>query len=80
MVPGARIGAEIAEPIVAVASPDWRTTTRDIAFLAAAVVLSIISYIGGLGFYSDDWAFIGLYATAPDQTILGLYRASTSPL
>jgi len=62
-----------------VASAIWRDTTRDSAFLAAAVVLSLAWYIGGLGFYSDDWAFIGHYVTAPEQTVSGLYRASVSP-
>ena len=51
---------------------------RDALFLAAAVVLSFVSYGPRLGFYSDDWAFFGLYATAAEQSIAGFYDASIS--
>jgi hypothetical protein len=51
---------------------------RDAAFLAAAVVMSLVWYVGRLGFYSDDWAFLGRYVTASDQSVGGLFRASNS--
>jgi hypothetical protein len=53
---------------------------RDCLFLAAAVVLSFAWYVPRLGFYSDDWAFLGRYAIAPEQTISGFYKASMSPV
>jgi hypothetical protein len=51
----------------------------DRLFLAVAVTLSLLWYAPQLGFYSDDWAFLGRYATSPDQTLAGLYAASHSP-
>ena len=53
---------------------------RDCLFLAAAVILSFAWYAPRLGFYSDDWAFFGRYATAANQTISGFYKASMSPV
>ena len=50
----------------------------DAAFIALAVVCSLVWYVPHLGFYSDDWAFLGMYATTPDQTIRGFYDASYS--
>src|SRR5688572_28292594 len=47
--------------------------------LALAVLVSIAPYISGLGFYSDDWAFIGAYATASTQSVSGYFAASHSP-
>ena len=43
------------------------------------VLVSIAPYISGLGFYSDDWAFIGAYATASTQSVSGYFAASHSP-
>ena len=50
----------------------------DSAALAVAVIISCVSYTSGLGFYSDDWAFLGRYATAADQSIHGYFTASYS--
>ncbi len=60
--------------------PSRRLTpaVRDGLFLAIAVILSLVWYVPHLGFYSDDWAFLGLYATASDQTIAGYFDASHS--
>ena len=44
---------------------------RDCLFLAAAVILSFAWYAPRLGFYSDDWAFFGRYATAANQSVSG---------
>ena len=52
---------------------------RDGAVIGAVVVLSLVWYLPRLGFYSDDWAFLGMYATSTDQSIRGLYHASFSP-
>jgi hypothetical protein len=35
-----------------------RAAARDRLFLAAVLVLSCLPYLGGLGLYSDDWAFL----------------------
>ena len=51
---------------------------RDSAALAIAVVLSLGWYAPRLGFYSDDWAFLGRYATSPHQTVSGFFDASYS--
>lgn len=40
---------------------------RDTLFLAALVALSLVPYVGGLGFNSDDWAFLGKLSTSPEQ-------------
>ncbi|HET7618183.1 MAG TPA: hypothetical protein VFK20_06700 [Vicinamibacterales bacterium] len=55
-----------------------RSTRFDALFLAAATALSCAWYVPRLGFYSDDWAFLGRYATAADQTVAGLFAASYS--
>jgi hypothetical protein len=49
---------------------------RDSVFVAVAVLLTLVVYVGGLGFNSDDWAFLGTLSTAPDQhNIVGLSQA-----
>ena len=50
----------------------------DAAVLAIITALSLARYATSLGFYSDDWAFLGLYATSADQTLRGLHDASYS--
>ena len=47
----------------------------DALFLIAVVTLSALPYIGGLGFYSDDWAFFGHFHASNDQSIRGLFWA-----
>ena len=61
-------------------TPRWsgRAAARDGLFLATAVVLSCAWYVPRLGFYSDDWAFVGRYATASEQSIGGFFAASFS--
>lgn len=41
-------------------------------FLAVIVALSAVPYVGGLGFYSDDWASLAILSTADDQSFIGL--------
>ena len=55
------------------------SSTRDAIFVTGVVFLSLVSYAPRLGFYSDDWAFLGMYATAAKQTVGGFYEASYSP-
>jgi hypothetical protein len=44
----------------------------DSTFLVLVILASVIPYAGRLGFYSDDWAFLGALHTSDDQTVLGL--------
>jgi hypothetical protein len=53
-------------------------SVRDAVFIGVAVFLSLVWYAPHLGFYSDDWAFLGMYATAADQTVRGFHDASYS--
>lgn len=61
----------------AVAAPGF----SDSVFLAVVVGLSVIPYVGRLGFYSDDWAFLAVLTTADDRSFGGLLRdqAAWSP-
>jgi hypothetical protein len=52
-----------------------RTWFVDGLCLAAVVALSLVLYVGGLGFYSDDWAFLGILHRNPDQSLPGLVDA-----
>lgn len=45
-----------------------RPAALDIVFLAAAIAATTIPYVGRLGFYHDDYHFLGLLATADDQS------------
>jgi hypothetical protein len=56
--------------------PGARSRRRliDNCFLVLVVLASISPYVGRLGFYSDDWAFVGAMSTAPDQSLAGLWR------
>jgi hypothetical protein len=47
----------------------------DLVFLTVVVLLSVVPYITRLGFYSDDWAFLGVLLNAPDQSLSGLVTA-----
>ncbi|MGH2351069.1 MAG: hypothetical protein ACRDI2_07185 [Chloroflexota bacterium] len=52
---------------------------RDCLFLGLVVLLSLALYVHRLGFYGDDWAFLGMYATTADQSFLGLFRSVYLP-
>jgi hypothetical protein len=41
-------------------------------------VLSLILYVRGLGFYYDDYSFLGLLSTSKDQSPTGLFHAISS--
>ena len=49
-----------------------RNALRDCLFLSLIVSLSLVLYIKGLGFYSDDWHFLGLLDNSSDQSLFGL--------
>jgi len=48
---------------------------QDCLFLTLIVILSLIWYIRGLGFYLDDYAYLRSLFSAHDQSVLGLTRA-----
>jgi hypothetical protein len=43
----------------------------DVAFVGGVVVLSFVLYVGRLGFYSDDWAFLGSLSIYGDHSMVG---------
>jgi hypothetical protein len=43
------------------------------------VGMSLILYVGRLGFYSDDWSFIGNFSLSNNQSFLGLLQTATTP-
>jgi hypothetical protein len=51
------------------------TPIQDVLLLGLLVLFFIILYIPGLGFYSDDWGFLGTFATASHQSFIGLISA-----
>jgi len=51
-----------------------RAAARDRLFLAAVLVLSCLPYLGGLGLYSDDWAFLSEMQNARGS-LRGMYDA-----
>ncbi len=55
-------------------APSTRELALDCAFLGALVVVSLALYVGGLGFYSDDWSFLGYLTMSEGQSVAGLYR------
>lgn len=59
--------------------PARRVLLHDCLFLAVVVVLSLVTYVGGLGFYSDDWSFLGWLSLAKEPTLPGLYRSIDAP-
>jgi hypothetical protein len=52
-----------------------RDLIRDCLFLIGIVLLSLILYVRGVGFYLDDWAFLGTLSTSGDQSFSGLSQA-----
>jgi hypothetical protein len=52
---------------------------QDCLFLSLVVSLSLILYVQGLGFYSDDWSFLGPLSMSKDQSLVGLFRSIYDP-
>src|SRR6516164_5227039 len=48
---------------------------HDCLFLIVLASLSLSNYIGGLGFYSDDWGLLSSMNLSPDQSFSGVFRA-----
>src|SRR3990172_1739184 len=53
---------------------------QDCLFLSIVVLLSFCLYVRGLGFYSDDWSFLGYFGMSEDQSPFGLFRTVYTPL
>lgn len=43
------------------------------------MLLSLILYVGSLGFYSDDWSFLGSLSLSADRSLGGLVQSIYSP-
>jgi uncharacterized membrane protein YhaH (DUF805 family) len=52
-----------------------RSTAADGVFLVLIALLQVAPFLPGLGFYSDDWAFLAISANAAEQTVAGAYEA-----
>ena len=48
-----------------------RHLLQDSSLLTLFVCLSALPYVASLGFYSDDWHFLGQYTVSPHQTFVG---------
>jgi hypothetical protein len=57
-----------------------RAALADCTFLAGATVLSLVLYVRGLGFYYDDYSFLGVLSTSKDQSLTGLFRAISNEI
>jgi hypothetical protein len=51
-----------------------KVAIQDCSFLFGILLLSGLSYVGRLGFYSDDWAILANLHGAKDQSLGGLLR------
>ena len=51
-----------------------RPSLTDCAFLVLVVVLSALLYVGGLGFYGDDWGYFSELSEARDRSLQGLVQ------
>ena len=67
-------GLRDAEEPSDVASPT-RAVVLDCAFLAIMSVLSLVLYVGRLGFYYDDYQLLERMGESGHQSVLGLYDA-----
>ena len=54
-------------------------TVQDCLFLCLVVLFSLILYVQDLGFYGDDWSFLGFLSMSSDQSLIGLFRSIYSP-
>ena len=55
-------------------SPSPRAALQDCLFIGFTILLSLILYIRGLGFYSDDWSFLGYLSTSANQSLAGFFQ------
>ena len=52
---------------------------EDCLFLSIIVISSLILYVAKIGFYSDDWSFIGSFSVSSRQSLIGLIQTATTP-
>lgn len=52
---------------------------QDCLFLGFLVLVSLVLYIRQLGFYSDDWSFLGSLSLSADDSLAGLFKSIYSP-
>lgn len=50
--------------------PAWRERFA----IVLLVAVTVAPWLGGLGYYHDDWAFLAELQQAADQSLAGLYR------
>jgi hypothetical protein len=53
----------------------WIQIAADCAFLALAVIVSLVVYVWSLGFYLDDYSTLWRMNDSQDQSLFGLYDA-----
>jgi hypothetical protein len=58
--------------------PSRACQRNDLLFLTIVVLISVVPYISGLGFYTDDWASLGAMTNASDQSVAGLVKEQFS--
>jgi len=51
-----------------------RSVLHDCLFLILIVLISTVSYIGRLGFYSDDWGLVAALRGSSEQSLPSLFR------
>lgn len=52
---------------------------HDIVFLSVVVLTSIAGYVGKLGFYGDDWSFLGNFVLSDNQSLFKITQNATTP-
>ena len=57
----------------------WPAGVRDSVFIAVIAALSASRYVTALGFYSDDWWFLGGFGATTHPTLPWLFRSFYSP-
>ncbi len=58
---------------------DRKNIIADCVFLSAVVIASMIFYIQKIGFYSDDWAFLGNFSLSANHSLLELIKIAITP-
>jgi len=54
-------------------------TLQDTIFLGLMVAASCALYVSRIGFYSDDWSFLGNFRISKDQSLIGLFKTASTP-
>lgn len=51
----------------------------DSIFLSLVVLISLLFYVGKIGFYSDDWSFLSNFTYSSNHSLWGLIQTATTP-